>query len=117
MVPPFLAFYGAATANETLLQAAYDQIRLYRETLRQDSGLWAHILLGNEVTDPARWATGNAWAAAGMARVLATIMRSQFSDAMQSQRADLQAWIEEILNASSGFLVSLNWTDCSQANG
>jgi hypothetical protein len=41
-----------------------------------------------------------------MARVLATIMRSSFSDAMSSQRADLQAWIEEVINSSKGYLVS-----------
>lgn len=40
---------------------------------------------------------GNGWAAAGMMRVLATIMRSNFSSQMQSQKNDLVQWVDEIL--------------------
>jgi hypothetical protein len=66
------------------------------------TGLWRHILLGNEeMQDPGYWATGNAWAAWGMLRVLSTFMHSQtYSDRMEAQKADLKAWILEILNAS-----------------
>lgn len=60
MVPPFLAYYGALTANYTLINEAYVQCRLYRQYLRDDesSGLWRHIVQGSEVTDPRFWATG-----------------------------------------------------------
>ncbi len=103
MVPPFLAYYGMYTANQTLLQAAYDQCRLYREGLQDSTTkLWRHIQLGNGTSDPGLWATGNAWAAAGMMRVYATIQQSQFNDAMQSQKSDLQSWTEEIITAASG---------------
>lgn len=40
--------------------------------------------------------TGNAWAAAGMLRVLATIQTSSFSSAMSSEQSDLEAWVSEI---------------------
>jgi len=40
---------------------------------------------------------GNAWAAAGMMRVLAIIRRSNFSQQMRSQQYDLIQWIDEIL--------------------
>jgi len=43
---PFIAYYGAVTGNQTLLQIAYDQCRLYRDALLIDGPtgkLWAHI--------------------------------------------------------------------------
>lgn len=104
-MPPFLAYYGALTANSTLLQAAYDQCRLYRETLRQSSGLWYHILLGNGTQDANTWLTGNAWAATGMLRVWATIQRSSLAGNFGSQLSDLGAWTQEILAASQPLVV------------
>jgi len=102
MVPPYLAYYGALMRNDSVTQAAYDQCRLYRQYMTNGTGLWRHILLGNEeMQDPGYWATGNAWAAWGMLRVLSTFMHSQtYSDRMEAQKADLKAWILEILNAS-----------------
>jgi rhamnogalacturonyl hydrolase YesR len=44
MVPPFLAVYGAIQRNITLMDEAYSQIKLYRDALRDDSGLWKHII-------------------------------------------------------------------------
>ena len=40
---------------------------------------------------------GNGWAAAGMMRVLATILRSNFASQMESQQSDLAQWVDEIL--------------------
>ncbi|KAJ9091754.1 hypothetical protein QFC19_008964 [Naganishia cerealis] len=101
MVPPYLAYYGYLSSNQTLLQEAYTQCALYRSGLQDTStNLWRHIMEGTGTADPGLWATGNAWAAAGMMRVLATIQKSPFSDQMSSQRADLQAWSEEIINAA-----------------
>lgn len=101
MVPPFLAYYGFMHSNQSLLQEAYTQCSLYRSGLQDPSTkLWRHIMEGTGASDPGLWATGNAWAAAGMLRVLATIMRSPYNDEMASQRADLQAWTEEIIEAA-----------------
>lgn len=66
MVPPFFAYLGALTQNRTLLQAAYDQCRLYREHLRvssgDEAGLWRHIDNrfegGGDMRDDGLWATG-----------------------------------------------------------
>ncbi|KAI3483502.1 hypothetical protein L1887_53633 [Cichorium endivia] len=106
MMPPYLAFYGLVTRNNTLLQLAYDQIRLYRDGMRLTSGaatnLWGHIYLPDNRTwtDGGAWATGNGWVLAGMARTLATIEQSQASQAMVSQKNDLVSWMNEILDAA-----------------
>jgi rhamnogalacturonyl hydrolase YesR len=105
-VPPFLAYYAVVNNNQTLLQESYNQINLYRNTLRQSSGLWAHIVEGSGTSDSGLWATGNAWAAMGMLRVLATMKRSQYAGSMGSQMTDLQNWTEEILTAIQGYIVS-----------
>lgn len=101
MAPPFIAYYGALQGGpdgDALLQTAYEQVKLYREVLfDEDVGLWRHIALG-EGTDPTHWATGNAWAAAGALRVLATIQQSSAADSMQSQQDDLVQWIGETLD-------------------
>ena len=100
MAPPFIAYYGALQGGflgNRLLQIAYDQVRLYRGVLFDaDVGLWRHIALGNG-TDPTHWATGNAWAAAGALRVLATIQQSCAADSMTSQQNDLLQWVQETL--------------------
>jgi hypothetical protein len=117
MAPPFIAYYGALelqcdgsddpqNANGTaLLQTAYEQIKLYRDVLfDEDVGLWRHIALGNG-TDPTHWATGNAWAAAGTLRVLATIQQSFAAQSMQSQQDDLLEWVRETLDGVWNFQV------------
>ena len=60
MVPPFLAYYGAMTGNQTLLQEAYNQIKLYRKYLRDQNAnnTWKHIKLGSYGTDNGHWSTG-----------------------------------------------------------
>lgn len=60
MVPPFIAYFGALEGGygaRALLQVAYNQCRLYRDALRDDSGLWRHIALG-KWQDDAHWGTG-----------------------------------------------------------
>lgn len=109
-----------------LLQVAYDQIRLYRDALFDANvSLWRHIALGS-LQDSGHWATGtpqslphkkkkkktgkergggaltlfdvgNGWAAAGIMRVLVTILRSNFASQMESQQSDLTNWVDEIL--------------------
>ncbi|KIY45919.1 hypothetical protein FISHEDRAFT_76154 [Fistulina hepatica ATCC 64428] len=102
MVPPFLAYYGALQGGDngtSLLQDAYDQIRLYRDALRDDDGLWRHVALGTW-QDTTHWATGNAWAAAGMLRVLQTLNRTEQASSFQAQQANLTSWVWEILTAA-----------------
>lgn len=111
MMPPFIAAYGLYTSNQTLLQLAYDQIRIYRDNMRIQSGaarnLWGHILnFGTNGTrnatwsDGGAWATGEGWVTGGILRVLASIAQSPFSDQMQNQKTDLANWTKEILDAA-----------------
>ncbi|KAK1231616.1 hypothetical protein PQX77_005261 [Marasmius sp. AFHP31] len=77
MAPPFIAYYAVTTQNLALLQQSVDQCRLYREILHQaDTNLWKHIVNPTSTPDPGLWSTGNAWVAAGMTRVLATVMKT-----------------------------------------
>ncbi|KAI0246244.1 Six-hairpin glycosidase-like protein [Lactifluus subvellereus] len=101
MVPPFLAYYGVTTSNQSMLQEAYEQIRLYRSYLSDASanGLWRHIVLGSGGLDPGHWSTGNAWAAAGMLRVLGTLKSSPSRGSFNSQIEDLGDWVAEIHGA------------------
>ena len=97
--PPFLAFYGLVQNNETLLQMAYDQCRLYRDELITDEYLWAHVRLGSW-QDEGAWATGNAWAAMGIMRVYATIEKSSFRESMSAQLVELGNWAAQITQQS-----------------
>lgn len=64
MVPPFLAYYGVLSLNQTLVSEAYKQISLYRSYLldKSTNHLWHHILLGTlssgAPNDPGHWSTG-----------------------------------------------------------
>lgn len=59
MVPPFLAYYGVTSGNLTLLEEAYNQIKLYRHYLRDPiQGMWRHVLLGTGGIDEGFWSTG-----------------------------------------------------------
>ncbi|KDN39322.1 hypothetical protein K437DRAFT_12587 [Tilletiaria anomala UBC 951] len=97
-----LAVYGLVYDNQTLLQTAYDQLRLYRQALLQPSGLLSHIWDASNSTwlDSSLWATGNGWAAAGFLRTLACIAQSSHSSAMLQQKADLFNWTSQLLDAA-----------------
>jgi rhamnogalacturonyl hydrolase YesR len=59
MVPPFLAYYGVLTGNQSLVEEAYYQIRVYRDYLHDGrTGLWRHVVLGGSGEDPGLWASG-----------------------------------------------------------
>ncbi|KAJ6580863.1 hypothetical protein B0H19DRAFT_1112638 [Mycena capillaripes] len=125
MAPPFMAYYAADSGNATLLQDTYKQCGLYRAVLQSPGGgLWAHIV-GPQAADPGHWATGNGWAVAGMARVLATLLRApaaQGTPWLAGAVADLSAWIKEILDAAravppDGGLVRNYIDDASSAHG
>ncbi|KAH9477596.1 Unsaturated rhamnogalacturonyl hydrolase YesR [Psilocybe cubensis] len=90
MAPPFMAYYGVATNNASILREAVEQCLLYPQVLRANtttdvatppsshpasaSGLWTHIF--GPFSDPGIWSTGNGWAAAGMMRVLAALVKA-----------------------------------------
>ncbi|KAH9002036.1 Six-hairpin glycosidase-like protein [Lactarius hatsudake] len=122
MVPPFLAYYGITTGNQSMLQEAYNQVKLYRSYLRDNSagGLWQHIVLGTNGTDSGHWSTGNAWAAAGMLRVLGTLKSSPFSRDFNNQIKDLGNWVAEIHSAMYPHLQAnglfKNYADQNYAN-
>lgn len=98
MAPPFMAYYAVATNNATLLKESVRQAKLYREVLVKPDGLWTHII-GPQSADSGSWSTGNGWAAAGMARVLATVMKAPISKGWTSEIAELKQEIKEILDA------------------
>lgn len=61
MVPPFLSYYGAlhgGPIGDAHIQSAYDHCRLYRNALKDESGLWKHVTLGSW-SDNSHWATGS----------------------------------------------------------
>lgn len=116
MGPPFLGLYGLLSNNQTLLQMAYDQLRLERDALLRKTGsgtnLWQHIVQlqprrgggsNSQFLDPRAWLTGNAWAASGLLRVAVTIRRSPWAAAMTSQYNDLVQWCDDILQAAYTF--------------
>ncbi|SCZ94818.1 BZ3500_MvSof-1268-A1-R1_Chr12-1g03678 [Microbotryum saponariae] len=99
MVPPFLAARGIATSNHSLLLESYRQIKLYRSHLQDPSThLWRHVRYGSW-EDPSLWATGNAWAAAGITRVLATLTNSFHAETYSHEIRDLALWANEIVEA------------------
>ncbi|MCJ1321838.1 hypothetical protein MMC15_007183 [Xylographa vitiligo] len=109
MAPPFLAHHAVATADPSLLHVAIQQCLLYRAALQRTApatpfhGLWAHILAPNAPPadqDPALWLTGNAWAAMGMARVLAVVRKWGPSRAWRTWRAALEESIMAILHGA-----------------
>lgn len=116
MAPPFIAFYAADTHNASLLQTAYVQCGLQREVLlflsdsatpspagtSLSNGSWEHII-GPQSADHGLWSTGNAWAAAGMTRVLATVIKApvaRIADWRDDAISDLTSWIQEILDGA-----------------
>ncbi|PPQ86599.1 hypothetical protein CVT24_009649, partial [Panaeolus cyanescens] len=105
MVPPFLAYYGVMTRDRTLVEEGFNQIKLYREHLRDpETGLWHHVMEGTNGNDPGFWATGHGWAAAGMLRVLWTIWNSEYKNTFHDEMNLLGSWIGEIHDAAYQYL-------------
>jgi hypothetical protein len=80
------------------LNLAYQQIKAYRQVLRDDNGLWKHVI-GGPWEDPGHWSTGQGWAAAGILRVYQTIAKSASRPTMEWALPDLRDWAEEIVTA------------------
>lgn len=107
MVPPILAYHGVSTCDIGMAKESVRQCQLYCEVLVMPSGLWRHI--ANEETsakhfdaktDDGAWCTSNAWAAAGMARVLATLRSSQFAAETATEQGSLLDMTKAILDAA-----------------
>ncbi|GAW16575.1 hypothetical protein ANO14919_060070 [Xylariales sp. No.14919] len=104
MAPPALAYWAIQEANRALLHIAIKQCLLYRDALvvphgADAAGLWHHIV-GPQNQDLGIWSTGNAWAAAGMARVLATARKSPWANVLASDLDGLTAAIRDILDSA-----------------
>ncbi|KAG6836794.1 hypothetical protein H0H93_003040 [Arthromyces matolae] len=103
MAPPFLAYYAADTANITGLQEAVYQCSAYRQILHYNTssldatftGLWDHILGPTYNVDAGLWSTGNAWAASGITRVLATVIKApQIKGSTHNETLSIAQWRE-----------------------
>jgi hypothetical protein len=105
MVPPFLAYYGVIAGDEKYVHEASRQCELYSEFLETEHGCWRHIVNAEEGVrrkkDEELWSTGNGWAAAGMARVLATVRKSAF-ETVNAEQA-LVNMIQRIINGVMTF--------------
>ena len=44
VVPPFLSMHGAIQKDTTVMDETYSQVKLYRDVLRDSSGLWKCII-------------------------------------------------------------------------
>ena len=107
MVPPFLAYYAADKDDADLLQESVRQCGLYRQILQASdagdlAGVWTHIS-GPESTDTGYWSTGNAWAAAGMTRVLATVTKAPVTNGTVWRTeaiGNLTQYIKEIVDGA-----------------
>jgi Glycosyl Hydrolase Family 88 len=103
MVPPFLAYLSVSTGNIDYLHTALAQIQKYRDELRinegQHAGQWRHII-GPQNQDEGAWASGCGWAAMGIARVLATIMKWKTTADWEDEQAQLKGYILELLDGA-----------------
>ncbi|GAA5939522.1 hypothetical protein JCM3775_004849 [Rhodotorula graminis] len=107
MVPPFLAYYGVATSDRSMVEQAYTQLKLYRSHLQSStSGSWRHVVGGDSFTDAGLWNTGNGWAAHGIVRVLATMQNSEWNASFADEKADLASWATEILSSAFSHIKS-----------
>jgi hypothetical protein len=102
-----LLWYFQALTHELILCFMYidDQIRLYRQYLTNGTGLWRHIMLGTQIADDlGYWATGNAWAAWGSSRVLASFMQPAYKGRYDDLKANLHTWTVQTLTDSFAYL-------------
>jgi rhamnogalacturonyl hydrolase YesR len=106
MAPPFLAYFGVATRDIDLVQESVRQCECYAQVLGTEKGYWRHIANVEEEqgrkSDEGAWCTGNAWAVAGMARVLATLRKSRFAGETAKEQASLVGMVKGILDAAVG---------------
>ncbi|KAI1616661.1 family 88 glycosyl hydrolase [Exophiala viscosa] len=131
MVPPFLAYYGVKTQDLHFLKEAVRQCQLYNEVLRTNvtletgqtcHGLWRHIVAdpavlpdGKCCMDPDVWLTSNAWAVAGITRVLATLSKWRPPPGSRISAAEYARFRDEGTKSLLEILTSLLECTLSQA--
>ena len=110
MVPPFLAYFGIYYDRFEYVKDAVTQCELYCKILKTESGCLKHIAnaAGTEDGDGVKkdeglWSTGNGWAAAGMARVLATLRKSKFAAETKEEQKALVHMTRSILDGAMYF--------------
>ena len=111
MVPPSLAYHAVYAADIALAREAVSQCRLYCDVLGTRNGCWKHIVNAPGVdesredvkVDEDLWSTSNGWAAAGMARVLATVRKAGFEREMKGEQEVLVRMVEGIVEGAMGF--------------
>ncbi|KAI4651672.1 uncharacterized protein J4E79_009153 [Alternaria viburni] len=104
MVPPAIAYHGVVTSDTGMVKESVQQCRLYCEVLGTSKGYWRHIA-NDEGTDSVKsddgaWCTSNAWAAAGMTRVLATLRKSQYQSETADEQSTLLDMTKDILDGA-----------------
>ncbi|KAK9771906.1 putative Six-hairpin glycosidase [Seiridium cardinale] len=104
MAPPAMAYWAVQTDDVGLMRETLQQFSLYRDVLgvpggESAAGLWHHII-GPQTQDLGIWSTGNAWAAAGMTRVLATAIKSSFANELTDELEQTKDIIRAILDAA-----------------
>ncbi|KAL1795109.1 hypothetical protein ACET3X_006925 [Alternaria dauci] len=104
MVPPAFAYNGTFTADIDMVKESVRQCELYHEVLGTQKGYWKHIAnaagVRNVKSDDGAWCTSNAWAAAGMARVLATLRKSQYGSKTEEEQMTLLQMTQDILDGA-----------------
>ncbi|KAI4609705.1 hypothetical protein J4E80_008350 [Alternaria sp. BMP 0032] len=104
MVPPALAYHGVFTSDIGMVKESVRQCQLYCEVLGTSKGYWRHIAnaegTGSVKSDDGAWCTSNAWAAAGMTRVLATLRKSQYESETANEQDVLLDMTKDILDGA-----------------
>ncbi len=104
MVPPALAYYGIFSADIDVVKESMRQCELYCEVLGTQKGYWKHIAnaegTGSVKSDDGAWCTSNAWAAAGMARLCATLRKSHYASETEREQKALLKMTKDILDGA-----------------
>ncbi|QDS72751.1 hypothetical protein FKW77_004091 [Venturia effusa] len=109
MTPPFLAYYAVASDDLAIMKEALMQPVLYGQVLAipkegnaSTAGLWMHVF--NQYRgDHGLWSTGNAWAAMGILRVIATAKHSRWASSLMSEMSTLKTMVKDVLDATIRF--------------
>jgi rhamnogalacturonyl hydrolase YesR len=107
MAPPFLAYHGVVTSDIDQVKESVRQCELYHDVLATDMGYWRHIANAEDVVDgkevkkdDGAWCTSNAWAAAGMARLMATLQKSPYAEDTVKEQDSLAWMVKRILDGA-----------------
>jgi len=104
MALPFLALSAFYDRDEKLFQEIVTQCDLQKQVLQDNAtGLWKHIV-GPDSPDPGLWSSGNGWAACGLVRVFALVLKFDSLEAGKLPRqleSVLETTIVSIIGAAA----------------